>query len=98
MVKRQTLLTLLLLFMLAWLQGQLWFGDGGLGELRHLRDLSAGQRMENRQLSQRNQGLAAEVVSLKHTLQAVEERARMDLGLIKPGETFYRFVEPTGRD
>ena len=51
------------------------------------------QREENRGLAQRNAVLAAEVDNLKSGEAAVEERARTELGMIRPGETFYRVVE-----
>ena len=49
-----------------------------------------------RLLKQRNAALAAEVEDLKSGEAAVEDRARSELGMIKPGETFYRVVEPQG--
>jgi cell division protein FtsB len=52
------------------------------------------QTHENAGLAQRNAALAAEVEDLKSGEAAVEERARSELGMIKPGETFYRVVEP----
>src|SRR6185437_9230333 len=48
------------------------------------------QTDENARLQQRNQALAADVTDLKHGDQAIEARARTELGLIKPGETFYQ--------
>ena len=50
-------------------------------------------RRENLRLQQRNEALAAEVEDLKSGGAAVEERARSELGMIKPGETFYRVVD-----
>jgi cell division protein FtsB len=52
------------------------------------------QAHDNAGLRQRNDALAAEVEDLKSGEAAVEERARSELGMIKPGETFYRVVEP----
>lgn len=80
--------------MLAGLQAKLWLGDGGRGEVRTLERSVAQQRAENQRLIQRNAALAAEVEDLKTGTAAVEERARGELGMIKPGETFYRVVEP----
>ena len=53
----------------------------------------AAQKVENAQLKERNQTLAAEVADLKQGYEAIEERARYDLGMIKEGETFYQVVD-----
>lgn len=86
-------LVLVLAVMLAWLQYRLWFGAGGQGELAALREAVARQERDNAGRQQRNDALAAEVEDLKSGEAAVEERARSELGMIKPGETFYRVVE-----
>ena len=80
--------------LLAGLQAKLWWGDGGWGEAQELRKTVAEQKAENARLQQRNDALAAEVEDLKSGEAAVEERARSELGMVKPGETFYRVVEP----
>jgi len=85
---------LILLILLIGLQLKLWAGQGGLSEVRLLEKRVAEQKGENARLKQRNDALAAEVEDLKHGDEAVEERARSELGLIKPGETFYQVVEP----
>ena len=54
---------------------------------------SAEQEAENGQLRQRNEALAAEVEDLKSGEAAIEERARSELGMVKPGETFYRVID-----
>jgi cell division protein FtsB len=74
------------------LQAQLWFTDEGFGKTRNLRDAVAEQRLQNGMLRDRNQALDAEVVNLKQSLEAAEERARTDLGMIGPDETFYQVV------
>src|SRR5690606_42058491 len=86
---------LVLLALLAWLQYRLWFGHGGAGDVRALSAQVEGQERDNEGLQQRNDALAAEVADLKSEDggAAVEERARSELGMIKPGETFYRVVE-----
>ncbi|HET7127433.1 MAG TPA: cell division protein FtsB [Lysobacter sp.] len=84
---------LLLVALLAWLQWRLWFGNGGEREVEALRAQVAAQAHENEGLKQRNEALAAEVRDLKSGEAAVEERARSELGMIKPGETFYRVVD-----
>lgn len=89
------LVALVLLIVLVLLQVKLWVGDGGWREVEQLEASVATQRSENRKLEQRNAALEAEVDDLKQGQAAVEERARAELGMIKPGETFYRVVEPT---
>ena len=85
---------LLLLALLAWLQYRLWFGNGGEREVVALQAQVQQQARDNAGLKQRNDALAAEVEDLKSGEAAVEERARSELGMIKPGETFYRVVDP----
>ena len=87
-------IVLLLVVLLGWLQYRLWFGDGGQREVAALQGDVARQEAENARLRQRNDALAAEVHDLKSGEAAVEERARSELGMIRPGETFYRVVEP----
>jgi len=90
-------IALVLLVILIGLQLKLWTGSGGMREVQTLRAAVTKQTGENDKLLQRNQALAADVSDLKHGEQAVEARARAELGLIKPGETFYQVVErPAG--
>jgi cell division protein FtsB len=86
-------IALVLLVILIGLQLKLWAGSGGMREVRTLRAAVARQGGDNDHLRQRNQALAADVSDLKHGEQAVEARARAELGLIKQGETFYQVVE-----
>ena len=72
---------------------QLERGEGGRVQLAELQARVAAQQAENDRLEQRNQALAADVAELKSGEAAVEDRARAELGMIKPGETFYRVVE-----
>ena len=87
------IIALLLFALLAWLQYRLWFGEGGAVATANLQSQVDRQAAENRGLAQRNDLLAAEVENLKSG-EAAEERARSELGMIKPGETFHRVVEP----
>lgn len=82
----------LLMILLLALQVRLWHGDGGIQEVLRLRQAVAGQRQENAALGRRNQALAADVRELKQGLQGLEERARRELGMIGPDETFYQIV------
>ena len=81
--------------LLCGLQAKLWWGEGGLAQARALRAKVEQQRAENTRLQQRNDALAAEVEDLKSGEAAVEERARSELGMVKPGEIFYRVVDPS---
>ncbi|KRE99488.1 septum formation initiator [Frateuria sp. Soil773] len=89
-------IALILIAVLIGLQLKLWGRSGGMGEVRALRASVSKQNDDNERLRQRNQALAADVDDLKHGEQAVEARARAELGLIKPGETFYQVVEKPG--
>ncbi|MGB8636348.1 MAG: cell division protein FtsB [Rhodanobacteraceae bacterium] len=84
----------LLFVLLLILQYTLWLGDGGYRDVSWLRKQVAAQKAENKRLEERNKALAAEVEDLKQGKQAIEGRARSELGLIKPGETFYQVVTP----
>jgi cell division protein FtsB len=85
--------TLLLIALLA-LQYRLWLSDDGLREVRRLQTAVVAQERENEELVARNAQLAAEVENLKKGLDAVEERARSDLGMVGANETFYQVVIP----
>ncbi len=86
-------LLLVLAVLLAWLQYRFWFGPGNSGEVMMLETQVEHQKRDNAGLQQRNDALAAEVQDLKEGEAAIEERARSELGMIKPGEKFYRVVE-----
>jgi len=86
---------LLLLILLLALEVKLWTGDWSMREVWRLRQRVAEQKQENLKLKQRNEALSAEVQDLKNGNEAIEERARSELGLVKPGETFYQVVEPS---
>lgn len=74
---------------------QLLIADGGYQKTLHLREAVAEQRQLNEELRHRNKALDAEVINLKQGLEAAEERARTDLGLIGETETFYQVVSVT---
>ena len=86
-------LLLLLIVLLVYLQYQLWFGDGSLQEFWELHQEVEMQARENLELRERNAALQAEVADLRQGLDAIEEHAREDLGMVKEGETFYQVVE-----
>lgn len=88
------ILMLLLVAMLLVLQFRLWVGEGSLEELHLLKKDIAQQKEELQQMQRRNQALQAEVDDLKNGLEAIEERARNDLGMVREGEIFYQIIEP----
>ncbi len=75
------------------LQYQLWLGEDSVRALNMLEVELEAQRTVNQQLDQRNKILEIEVLDLKTGLEAVEERARSELGMIGQGETFYLIIE-----
>jgi cell division protein FtsB len=87
-------LAVALLILLALLQYRLWFGDAGVREVNRLRAEIEHQKIENAQLRERNRTLSAEVLDLKKGTTAIEERARTDLGMVGPRETFFQVVTP----
>ena len=87
----KALVVALRLLLLA-LQYRLWFGDGSVQEVWRAQEEARATRVELLRLGERNRTLAAEVRDLKSGLDAVEERARTDLGMIDADETFYQFV------
>jgi cell division protein FtsB len=82
----------LLTFLFLALQADLWLSDDGFRKTRDLQKAVEQARTENEALAVRNSALEAEVQNLKTGLDAAEERARSDLGLIGPRETFYQVV------
>lgn len=76
------------------LQYRLWISADGVHEMRRLETAVLAQERENAELTARNAQLAAEVKNLKKGLDAVEERARSDLGMVRANETFYQVVAP----
>ena len=92
----RALIAILLLFFLG-LQFRLWVGEGSLAEVSNLKAEIAAQKDEIARLRERNRTLQADVAELRHGLDAIEERARGDLGMVKEGETFYQVVEPVAQ-
>ena len=90
------LISVILLFVLIYLQIILWIGDGSIAEVWRLKNAIALLEEKNDVLAQRNKKLLDEVDNLKNGLELVEFRARKDLGMIKEGEIFYRVIKPKG--
>ena len=83
----------ILLVLLSLLQYRLWVGDGSFAEVWQLHQDVEQQKAENEQLKERNAALDADVKDLKQGLDAIEERAREELGMIKQDEIFYQIIE-----
>lgn len=84
---------LVLLILCLALQIKLWSGQGGRADAQRLQARVQEQKSENARLKLRNDALAADIEDLKTGSDAIEEKARGELGMIKPGETFYQVVE-----
>jgi cell division protein FtsB len=86
------ILIAVLILMLIGLQYKLWFGDGSLSEVVQLTRELEIQRQRLSELEERNKILEAQVLDLQNGLDAFEEKARNDLGMIKQGETFIQLI------
>jgi len=82
----------MLAVLLVLLQYPLWLGEGGWLAVRQGANRLATQEVLNQRLRQRNETLHAEVIDLKQGREAIEERARSELGMIAPDETFIRVL------
>jgi cell division protein FtsB len=82
----------LLTILLITLQYKLWLGDGGVPVALELQQEVFTIQQQNLQLEERNQALHAEVTDLKKGLDAIEERARSELGMVAKDETFYQII------
>jgi cell division protein FtsB len=87
----KSLIAVLILILIG-LQYKLWFGDGSLSEVVQLSRELEIQKQKLRELEQRNSILEAQVLDLQNGLDAFEEKARNDLGMIKQGETFIQLI------
>ena len=85
------LVTGLLLSLLLVLQAQIWFGRGSLPNVRQMQDKLLDMNRQNLQAQAENERLASEVRDLKEGLDMVEEKARSELGMVKPNEIFVQF-------
>ena len=86
------LLLFIFIFLFSLLQYHLWFGKNGLQDNRQLAKEVELAEASNQELVTRNQMMFSEIDNLKTGTEAIEERARNELGLIKEGETFFRIV------
>jgi cell division protein FtsB len=86
--------TLSLLALIALVQAELWFGKGGVPRMMELQARLDEQRAKNDAARQRNEQITAEVRDLKEGLEMVEERARYELGMVKPDEILVQVTTP----
>ena len=84
---------LLLIVLLVLLQYKIWLGDGGIPRILQLQEEVDTEQVQVDMLKERNQALDAEVQDLKKGLDAIEERARSDLGMIGQGEVYYQVID-----
>jgi len=90
---RFNLLPVILLGTLLFLQYRLWFEPGGIIEMLQLKKQLAAEQLANEKFKKRNQLVLLQVQHLQKNQDAVELRARQELGMIKKGETFYQIVK-----
>ena len=91
------LLTLALLLLVVLVQGEIWLGKTGVPRVMALQSQLADQQAINGAARARNEQLAAEVRDLRDGLEMVEERARLELGMVKPDEILVQFTRPVPR-
>ncbi|MCE9678082.1 cell division protein FtsB [Shewanella sp. AS1] len=91
-------LLLAILALLGLLQYRLWVGENSLPESFQLQEQIQLQQESNAKLLERNQVLKEEILDLRRGTEAIEERARNELGMVKQGETFFRVVGEPQRD
>jgi cell division protein FtsB len=84
---------LLLVALLLLIHAQLWFGRGSVREVSAMQQKLEAQKAANAQAQQANERLSSEVRDLKEGVEMVEERARMELGMVKPNEIFVQIAK-----
>jgi len=83
----------ILIVLLVGLQYRFWVGEGSMAEVVRLNHAIEKQKTENEKMRERNAALDAEVQDLKQGVEAIEERARSELGMVKKDEVFFQIVE-----
>jgi len=91
------LIPAILIALLALFHAQLWIGRGSIASVREMQQRLDEQLAENSQAQARNDQLAAEVRDLKEGLEMVEEKARSELGMVKPNEIFVQIIKQADR-
>ena len=87
------LLPAILIALLVVFHAQLWLGRGGIPSVREIQQKLDEQLVKNSQAQTRNEQLAAEVRDLREGLEMVEEKARAELGMVKPNEIFVQIAK-----
>ncbi len=87
------LLPVVLLILLLLIHAQLWLGRGSIPDVTQLQEKISLQKARNQEAQRVNDRLASEVRDLKEGLDMVEERARMELGMVKPNEIFVQITK-----
>lgn len=87
------IIVFILLLLIGHLQYRLWLGDGGISEINTYQTRLDELKIQVEDKKHRNEMLYAEVLDLRKGQEAVEERARDELGMIKAGETFIQVIE-----
>ena len=93
MIRPFHIFVFVLLVFIAGLQARLWTGQGSFAHVNGLEEQVSLRAAENESRRGRNAILKAEIQDLKQGLEAVEDIARSELGLIKKGETFFLLVD-----
>jgi cell division protein FtsB len=89
---RLNLVIIVLVAVFLFLQFRLWFAMDGIRDMVNLKQLLIVQAIENEKLKKNNEALLFQIQRLQNSQDAVESRARNELGMLKKGETFYQIV------
>ena len=88
------LVTVALIALLAIMQAQLWFGRGSVPSVARMTEQLGVQTQKNQRAQEANNRLAAEVRDLQEGLEMVEEKARLELGMVRPNEIYVQIATP----
>ncbi|MDD5579862.1 MAG: cell division protein FtsB [Methylobacter sp.] len=87
------ILIAIILLLIIHLQYRLWFGDGSIAQINTYQERLDDLKKQAQEKTERNEALYAEVLDLRKGEEAIEERAREELGMIKEDETFFQILE-----
>lgn len=87
------ILMFIMLLLVGHLQYRLWVGDASIGQIKIYQQRLDELKIQVTEKQDRNQALYAEVLDLRKGQEAIEERARDELGMIKEGETFFQVID-----